>query len=134
MTKFTGGLWRLVWPLAPKKHAHYVPLGEQQHVVWIALQHKQPLVQLCIALDAKMVYHGVTQWMNKWRRHGWVVVSDPVGYSDLWQQIYASVILHCDSVLFVPSHVDNEGNEQAEKFTKNGHVLHPNNEETCSTR
>ena len=77
-----------------------------------------------------MVYKGVVEWMFKWRRHGRKGWSSPIGHSDLWQQIHSLVTMHGDTLQFVwvPSHVNIEGNEQADKLAENGRLMHPHND------
>mmetsp|Transcript_127777 Transcript_127777/g.220866 ORF Transcript_127777/g.220866 Transcript_127777/m.220866 type:complete len:182 (+) Transcript_127777:534-1079(+) len=114
----------------------YVSLNErqsnnraEQHAVLYALLRRAPSQKLCVILDAKMVYKGVVEWFFKWRRQGWKGSSGPVGHSDLWQQIHSLVIMHGDTLqlVWVPSHVNIEGNVQADKLAENGRLMHPHN-------
>ena len=63
---------------------------------------------------------------SKWRRHGWIGASGPVGQVDLWQQIGASVVLHGNTLTFrwLPPHVEIEGNGQAGKLAEQGRPKH----------
>ena len=82
-----------------------------------------------MVMDAEIVFKGITEWMFKWRRHGWVGAAGPVGHSDLWQQIYILTLMHGDTLSFqwVPSHIGIEGNEQADRLAELGRLQHPHN-------
>ena len=90
---------------SPRNFSNHIPLGARQSKtraeLWVglkALRLKQPAELLSVVMDAEVVYKGVTEWMYKWRRHGWVEASGPVGSSDPCQRIHALVILHGDTL------------------------------------
>ena len=121
---------------ADKNFSIYMPLSERQsnnraelRAVLQTLQLKQPSERLHVVMDAEIVYKGITEWMFKWRRHGWVGAAGPVGHSDLWQQIYILTLMHGDTLSFqwVPSHIGIEGNEQADRLAELGRLQHPHN-------
>ena len=55
---------------------------------------------------------------------------------DLRQQIHSLVIMHGDTLQFVwvPSHVNFEGNEQADKLAEKGRLIHPHNDSQQAKR
>ena len=80
-------------------------------------------------MDVEIVFKGITLWMYKWRRHGWVGAAGPVGHPDLWQQSYALTLMHADALSFqwVPSHIGIEGNEAADRLAELGRLQHSHN-------
>ena len=85
--------------------------------------------QLVVVLDSDYVFKGITQWSDKWRRHGWRTSSGEVGHRDLWEQILwlpgeAGDLLQ---VRWMPSHLGVKGNEGADVLAERGRGLHPNN-------
>ena len=47
------------------------------------LKALQPAECLLVVMDAEIVYKGITEWMYKWKKHGRLGASGPVGHSDL---------------------------------------------------
>ena len=105
----TSWVWGLAWVELPMPLQERRPNNRAQlRAVFKAVQTKQPAEKLHVEIDAEIIRQGITKWTKKWRRHGWVGASGPVGHSDLWQQIYVLVILHGDTLTFqwLPSQVE----------------------------
>ena len=84
---------------------------------------------MVVVLDSEYVFKGITQWSEKWRRHGWKTSLGEVDHRDLWEQILwlrgeAGDLLQ---VQWVPSHLGAKGNEGADVLAEKGREMHPNN-------
>ena len=91
---------------------------------------------MVVVLHSEYVLQGITQWFDKWRRHGWRTSSGEVGHRDLWEQILwlcgeAGDLLQ---VRCVPSHLGAKGNEGADVPAEKGREMHPNNLSPLSKR
>ena len=89
----------------------------------------KPGDRMVIVLDSEYAYKGITVWAEKWRRHGWRTSSGEVGHRDLWEHIFwlregAGDLLQ---LRWVPSHLNVEGNEEADALACQGREQHPNN-------
>ena len=117
-------------------HAAHVPAHERQSVsrgelkgVLHAMLTRGPGERMVVVLDSEYVFKGITQWSDKWRRHGWRTSSGEVGHRDLWGQILwlreeAGDLLQ---VRWVPSHLGAKGNEGTDVLAEKGREMHPNN-------
>ena len=79
--------------------------------------------------DSEYVFKGITQWSDKWRRHGWRNSLGEVSHRDLWEQILWLKEGASELVQFrrVPSHLKVPGNDGADKLAMQGRLLHPSN-------
>ena len=100
------------------------------------LQTKEPTERLRTVTEADTIYKLITMWAYTWRRYGWAGESGLVGHADVWQQIYALLILLGDTLtlIWALSHVEIEGNEEAGKLAEQGRWSHPYNERHASKR
>ena len=87
-----------------------------------ALDNFISLNHIIIHTDSIYVKNGVTQWIHKWKKNGWLTASKkPVKNKDLWIKI---LNLLKDRSQFttewkwVKAHDGNEGNEMADKLAK----------------
>ena len=85
---------------------------------WVALQ---------ICTDSQLVVDTVLYWMEGWKRRGWKTKSgNPLENVDLWMEIQELLEERTAETFWVkvPSHVDIEGNEQADALAKKGVEKH----------
>ncbi len=74
--------------------------------------------------DSEYVVKGITQWINGWKRYGWMTKSKtPVKNDDLWKQMD---VLKTPNVNFqhVAGHQGIPGNEEADALAKQGVQLY----------
>lgn len=70
-----------------------------------------------LVTDSTYVMHGVTQWMDNWKRNGWKTAArKPVKNVDLWQMLDAEVQRHEIDWRWVRGHTGNAGNELADQL------------------
>lgn len=67
--------------------------------------------------DSKYVMHGITEWLNNWKRNGWKTAArKPVKNIDLWQQLDEEVARHRIDWNWVKGHSGIEDNEMADQL------------------
>ena len=67
--------------------------------------------------DSKYVMHGITEWLNNWKRNGWKTAArKPVKNVDLWQQLDEEVARHRIDWNWVRGHSGIEDNEMADQL------------------
>ena len=67
--------------------------------------------------DSKYVMHGITEWLNNWKRNGWrTAARKPVKNIDLWQQLDEEVARHKIDWNWVKGHSGVEDNEMADQL------------------
>jgi len=67
--------------------------------------------------DSKYVMHGITEWLNNWKRNGWrTAARKPVKNVDLWQQLDEEVARHRIDWNWVKGHSGIEDNEIADQL------------------
>ena len=67
--------------------------------------------------DSKYVMHGITEWLNNWKRNGWrTAARKPVKNIDLWQQLDDEVARHKIDWNWVKGHSGVEDNEMADQL------------------
>ncbi len=67
--------------------------------------------------DSKYVMHGITEWLNNWKRNGWrTAARKPVKNIDLWQQLDEEVARHRIDWNWVKGHSGVEDNEMADQL------------------
>ena len=84
-------------------------------------------VTLQICTDSQLVVDTVLYWMEGWKRRGWKTkAGKPVENVDLWMEIQEALEERTAETFWVkvPSHVDIEGNEQADELAKKGVEKH----------
>ena len=79
---------------------------------------KRPM-QVNLFTDSKYVMQGVTDWMPKWKRNGWMTAAKkPVQNQDLWQALDEAVSRHSVSWSWVKGHAGDEMNERCDKLAR----------------
>lgn len=77
---------------------------------------------LLICVDSEYVLKGVTEWVDGWRRKGWIKADKkPVVNSDLWKQLLVE-IEQFDAITWcwVRGHSGHRGNELADQLSNKG--------------
>ena len=76
---------------------------------------------ITLVTDSKYVMHGVTEWMQNWKRRGWkTATKKPVKNQDLWQRLDAALAGHDVQWRWVRGHTGNVGNERADVLANRG--------------
>ena len=91
----------------------------------LRLHANEPKVAICT--DSEYVLKGAQGAARRWQARGWVGSAGPVSNIPLWKEL----LQHLDSTfqdmlwVKVPSHVNVEGNEQADTLANNGRLSNP---------
>lgn len=65
--------------------------------------------------DSEYLRRGVTEWLERWRRNGWLTASkQPVKNQDLWRALHAAIQPHQIAWHWVRGHAGDEFNERAD--------------------
>ncbi len=71
--------------------------------------------------DSTYVMHGITRWLEDWRRRGWKTAArKPVKNQDLWQRLDALTGRHEIEWHWVKGHAGDPGNERADQLANRG--------------
>ena len=74
-----------------------------------------------VHVDSTYVMHGITRWIDGWRRNGWLTsAKKPVKNADLWRALEAEVARHDVQWAWVKGHAGDEGNERADALANRG--------------
>ncbi|MBP2473324.1 ribonuclease HI [Crossiella equi] len=74
-----------------------------------------------IYTDSSYVRNGVTAWMAKWIRNGWLTSNrEPVKNVDLWQRLEAAAKPHQVEWHWVKGHAGHPENERADRLALRG--------------
>ena len=77
-----------------------------------ALKMLKSTVSVVITTDSKYVMQGITQWIEGWKRKGWLTSNrKPVKNKDLWQELDALVSNHTVRWEWVKGHAGHPENE-----------------------
>lgn len=72
-----------------------------------------------IEIDSEYVKNGVTRWMTKWKRNGWMTTTkQPVKNQDLWQELDAAITPHQVRWVWVKGHANHKDNNRCDKLAK----------------
>ena len=71
-----------------------------------------------INTDSKYVMHGITEWLENWKRNGWKTAArKPVKNVDLWRQLDEELQQHHKvEWRWIKGHSGNAGNEHADQL------------------
>jgi ribonuclease HI len=65
--------------------------------------------------DSEYLRRGVTEWLDRWRRNGWLTAGkQPVKNQDLWRALHAAIQPHQITWHWVRGHAGDEFNERAD--------------------
>ena len=71
--------------------------------------------------DSKYVMHGITEWMDNWKKRGWKTSNKkPVKNQDLWMLLDEAITRHEIQWKWVKGHDGNAGNEEADELANLG--------------
>jgi ribonuclease HI len=71
--------------------------------------------------DSRYVMHGITEWMDNWKKRGWKTSNKkPVKNIDLWQALDEAVSKHDIEWVWVKGHDGDPGNEEADALANLG--------------
>ena len=83
-----------------------------------AIAGLQSLQEPCVVqltTDSQYVKQGITQWIQNWKRRGWLTASkDPVKNVDLWKLLDAEVQRHQVDWHWVKGHSGHDENERCD--------------------
>ncbi|MDG1134876.1 MAG: ribonuclease HI [Pseudomonadales bacterium] len=78
-------------------------------------QLKKP-VRVTLTTDSQYVRQGITQWIEGWKRNGWMTSQKkPVKNRELWQRLDAAVAEHQVEWLWVKGHSGHRENEMVDQ-------------------
>ena len=76
-----------------------------------------------IHTDSTYVRGGITSWLVKWQRNGWLTsAGQPVKNADLWRRLAEVAAPHEVEWLWVKGHAGDPGNERADELANLGMV------------
>jgi ribonuclease HI len=82
-----------------------------------ALEALKRSCQVDLHTDSQYVHHGISQWINNWKRNGWKTADKkPVKNGDLWQRLDAAVQRHKVRWHWVKGHSGHDLNERADQL------------------
>lgn len=91
--------------------------------VYKALEKLHVSCDVQIFADSQIVVNGITEWINKWSRTGWVSSSGaPVKNKDLWLSIKYLVDKHRVRVTWVKAHNNDTNNELVDKIANSARL------------
>src|SRR5260370_33330773 len=85
------------------------------------LESLRRAVPVRLHTDSTYLRNGVTKWLPKWKRNGWMTAEkQPVKNADLWQRLDAAAGRHDVDWRWVKGHAGNAGNERADALANPG--------------
>jgi ribonuclease HI len=86
-----------------------------------ALQTLTRPVTVHVTTDSTYVRTGITAWVAKWQRNGWLTTArEPVRNADLWQELIVATARHDVSWHWVKGHAGHVENERADRLAAQG--------------
>ena len=77
--------------------------------------------QVVLHTDSRYVMHGITEWMDNWKKRGWkTAAKKPVKNQDLWIALDDAITRHDIEWKWVKGHSGNDGNEEADALANRG--------------
>jgi ribonuclease HI len=74
-----------------------------------------------ITTDSQYVKRGITEWMSRWKRNGWVTAErKPVKNRDLWERLDTALGPHQVAWHWVKGHAGHAANERADRLANQG--------------
>jgi ribonuclease HI len=74
-----------------------------------------------ITTDSQYVKRGVTEWMTRWKRNGWLTADkQPVKNRDLWERLDRALGAHRVRWHWVKGHAGHPENERADQLANQG--------------
>ena len=70
-----------------------------------------------VVTDSEYVKNGITDWINGWKRKGWITASKkPVVNQDLWKELDAEVARHKTTWVWTKGHASHPDNNRADEL------------------
>jgi ribonuclease HI len=70
-----------------------------------------------ITTDSEYVKNGITMWILKWKKNGWLTAGKkPVLNQDLWQELDAQVDRHKTEWFWTKGHASHEDNNRCDEL------------------
>jgi ribonuclease HI len=86
-----------------------------------ALESLKRPICIEITTDSQYVKRGVTEWMPRWKRNGWLTASrQPVKNRDLWERLDNALGAHKVHWHWVKGHAGHPENERADRLANQG--------------
>ncbi len=77
--------------------------------------------EVMIVTDSQYVKQGITQWITRWRRNGWLTAAkQPVKNQDLWEALDALLARHKVQWQWVRGHAGHPENERVDALANQG--------------
>ena len=77
--------------------------------------------KIILTTDSKYVMHGITEWMDNWKKRGWKTANKkPVKNVDLWMQLDDEIQSHNIDWKWVKGHSGHRENEIADQLANKG--------------
>jgi ribonuclease HI len=86
-----------------------------------ALEALKRPVEVRVTTDSQYVRQGVTQWLARWKRNGWLTADRrPVKNKDLWERLDRAASAHRVRWHWVKGHAGHAENERADRLANRG--------------
>jgi ribonuclease HI len=86
-----------------------------------ALEALKRPVEVRVTTDSQYVRQGVTQWLARWKRNGWLTADRrPVKNKDLWERLDRAASAHRVRWHWVKGHAGHAENERADALANRG--------------
>jgi ribonuclease HI len=95
------------------------------------LQSLQEPCMVRLTTDSQYVKQGITQWIQNWKRRGWLTASkEPVKNVDLWKLLDTEVQRHQVDWHWVKGHSGHDENERCDILARDAAMSHDLLEDT----
>lgn len=95
------------------------------------LQSLQEPCRVRLTTDSQYVKQGITQWIQNWKRRGWLTASkEPVKNVDLWKLLDTEVQRHQVDWHWVKGHSGHDENERCDILARDAAMSHDLLEDT----
>jgi ribonuclease HI len=86
-----------------------------------ALEALKRPARVRVTTDSQYVKRGVSEWMPKWKRNGWMTAErKPVKNKDLWERLDRALSAHQMEWAWVKGHAGHPENERADALANRG--------------
>ena len=86
-----------------------------------ALEALSGPTSITVRTDSEYLRNGITNWITKWKRTGWVTASKKsVKNRALWQRLDVATTKHQVQWVWVKGHAESTGNNRADQLAREG--------------
>ncbi len=86
-----------------------------------ALKALKSSSEVVLTTDSQYVRKGITEWMDGWKRKGWITsAKKPVKNAELWQEMDALAAQHTIDWRWVKGHSGHAENERVDQLANKG--------------